>query len=144
MSTFALKREYALQMPANYVDVNMNEMEYVDGGASISTGAAGLILNGVLAIITPGIFGMIGSVKVWNVFKSTIKSVCQNLSRAIIGSLNTLTKAIGGRGLSAAVSAHVTSNLAWVIEGAISLSPGGIVATALDYIDGSFDGRVTW
>ena len=31
MSTFVLKREFALQMPSNYVDVDRDEMEYVDG-----------------------------------------------------------------------------------------------------------------
>ncbi len=32
MSTFVLKREYALQLPNSYVDVDRDEMEYVDGG----------------------------------------------------------------------------------------------------------------
>lgn len=32
MSTFVLKREYALQMPCSYVDIDRGEMEYVDGG----------------------------------------------------------------------------------------------------------------
>jgi outer membrane lipoprotein SlyB len=35
MSTFVLKREYALQMPTNYVDVDRDEMEYVDGGGIV-------------------------------------------------------------------------------------------------------------
>ena len=30
------KREYALQLPNNYVDVDREEMEYVDGGARMS------------------------------------------------------------------------------------------------------------
>ena len=33
MSTFVLKREYALAMPSSYVDIDRDEMEYVDGGA---------------------------------------------------------------------------------------------------------------
>jgi hypothetical protein len=32
MSTFVLKREYALQLPNSYVEVDKDEMEYVDGG----------------------------------------------------------------------------------------------------------------
>jgi|CZCA01.1.fsa_nt_gi hypothetical protein len=32
MSAFVLKREYALQLPTSYVDVDRDEMEYVDGG----------------------------------------------------------------------------------------------------------------
>lgn len=34
MSTFVLKREYNLQLPNNYVGVDREEMEYVDGGAN--------------------------------------------------------------------------------------------------------------
>ena len=33
MSTFVLKKEYALQLPNSYVDIDRDEMEYVDGGA---------------------------------------------------------------------------------------------------------------
>ena len=32
MSTFVLKREYALQLPNSYVDIDRDEMEYIDGG----------------------------------------------------------------------------------------------------------------
>ena len=32
MSTFVLNRNYALQMPSSYVDIDREEMEYVDGG----------------------------------------------------------------------------------------------------------------
>ena len=46
MSTFVLKREYALEMPINYVDIDRYEMEYVDGGAtSTSTGTASYLKN---------------------------------------------------------------------------------------------------
>ncbi|MEG1256061.1 hypothetical protein [Clostridium sp.] len=34
MSAFALKREYALQLPNSYVDIDRDEMEYVDGGST--------------------------------------------------------------------------------------------------------------
>ena len=32
MSTFVLKKEYALQLPNNFVEIDRDEMEYVDGG----------------------------------------------------------------------------------------------------------------
>ncbi|GAA0110593.1 MAG: hypothetical protein KHZ99_18685 [Clostridium sp.] len=35
MSTFVLRREYALQLPNSYVDVDRDEMEYVDGGFAL-------------------------------------------------------------------------------------------------------------
>lgn len=34
MSAFVLRREYALQLPNSYVDIDRDEMEYVDGGWS--------------------------------------------------------------------------------------------------------------
>lgn len=36
MSTFVLKRNYELQLPMSFVDVDRDEMEYVDGGWAIS------------------------------------------------------------------------------------------------------------
>ena len=32
MSTFVLKRQYALQLPKNHIEIDRDEMEYVDGG----------------------------------------------------------------------------------------------------------------
>ncbi|MDB1934047.1 hypothetical protein PMY12_08630 [Clostridium tertium] len=36
MSAFVLKKDYALQLPSSYVDIDREEMEYLDGGAFIS------------------------------------------------------------------------------------------------------------
>lgn len=36
MSTIALKRNYQLEMPNNFVDVDRDEMEYVDGGYEVA------------------------------------------------------------------------------------------------------------
>jgi len=33
MSTFVLNKEYSLQLPSSYVDIDRDEMEYIDGGA---------------------------------------------------------------------------------------------------------------
>ena len=35
MSTFVLKREYALAMPTSYIDIDRDEMEYLDGGMTL-------------------------------------------------------------------------------------------------------------
>ena len=54
MSTFALKRGYELQLPTSYVDMNRDEMEYVDGTGWIanlcgtSGAAAGAIAAGII------------------------------------------------------------------------------------------------
>lgn len=37
MSTFVLKKEYALQLPSSYVDIDREEMEYIDGGWNFTT-----------------------------------------------------------------------------------------------------------
>ena len=49
MSTFVLKREYALAMPSSYVDIDRDEMEYVDGGAYYSKRDCQIVF-GALAI----------------------------------------------------------------------------------------------
>ncbi|ASW42220.1 hypothetical protein [Clostridium isatidis] len=40
MSAFVLSREYELQLPISYVDIDRAEMEYVDGGYSIPVNVA--------------------------------------------------------------------------------------------------------
>lgn len=45
MSTFVLKREYALQLPNSYVEIDRDEMEYVDGGSDFTTHWWGYALN---------------------------------------------------------------------------------------------------
>lgn len=54
MSAFVLKREYALQLPNSYVDVDRNEMEYVEGGARYS-GSKGWIVASTLAAVEYGV-----------------------------------------------------------------------------------------
>lgn len=49
MSTFVLKKEYALQLPSSYVDIDREEMEYIDGGATYS-GAKGWAAAAMVAI----------------------------------------------------------------------------------------------
>ena len=53
MSAFVLNRKYELALPTSYVDVDNEEMEYVDGGVYIS--------NGTLkaALVSAGVFGAI-------------------------------------------------------------------------------------
>ena len=58
MSTFVLKREYALQLPNNYVEIDRDEMEYVDGGLSIPNwlvaGAVNWTIDAVVGAATGG------------------------------------------------------------------------------------------
>ena len=34
MSTFVLQREYALQLPNSFIEIDKEEMEYVEGGSA--------------------------------------------------------------------------------------------------------------
>ncbi len=49
MSTFVLKKEYELQLPSSYVDIDREEMEYIDGGLGapnwLVAGAANLAID---------------------------------------------------------------------------------------------------
>lgn len=55
MSTFVLKKEYALQLPTSYVDIDTDEMEYIDGG--ISWSGAKNVLYGALGYFIGKIVG---------------------------------------------------------------------------------------
>lgn len=50
MSTFVLKRNYELTLPTSYIDINNEEMEYVDGGGFSWSGAK-TIVYGALAYV---------------------------------------------------------------------------------------------
>ena len=54
MSIFVLKREYALQLPNSYVEIDRDEMEYVDGGGWAETIVGSIIAGAVLKIL--GVF----------------------------------------------------------------------------------------
>jgi hypothetical protein len=49
MSAFVLERKYQLQLPSSFVDVDREEMEYVDGGA-LTWWQKGLVVAAVAAI----------------------------------------------------------------------------------------------
>ncbi|MDU5108112.1 hypothetical protein [Clostridium sp.] len=52
MSTFVLKREYALQLPNSYAEIDREEMEYVDGGVYLSNDDLKAVL------VTAGVTGV--------------------------------------------------------------------------------------
>ena len=64
MSGFVLRREYALQLPNNYVDVDREEMEYVDGGDIYISNST---LNGIALAIginpIPAVLAYLGYAK---------------------------------------------------------------------------------
>lgn len=60
MSTFVLNRGYALQLPTSYVEVEREEMEYVEGGIACST--LGWILDGCITVALAA-YGIYGGIK---------------------------------------------------------------------------------
>ncbi len=127
MSTFVLKREYALQLPNSYVEIDRDEMEYVDGGYLIDFNKQwlGWFVDGALVV-----FG----------------------GAALVGGIATLLRKVGARavanqlvGVAMATAIYFgvhpnQSRLFSVIYGligVIGISPGGLIASALDAIDRS-------
>ena len=52
MSTFVLQREYALQLPNSFIEIDKEEMEYVEGGSAREWAigiACSLIANAIWA-----------------------------------------------------------------------------------------------
>lgn len=63
MSTFVVQREYSLQLPNNYIEIDRAEMEYVDGGSGFTDWALSVKTVGYsINIIAAGIAGGITAV----------------------------------------------------------------------------------
>ena len=63
------KREYALAMPTSYVDIDRDEMEYVDGGFFINANKVATItayINGALGLTNLKIDAKLKSERKWN------------------------------------------------------------------------------
>ncbi len=128
MSTFVLRREYALQMPNNFVDVDMDEMEYIDGGLYIPNSVISFAVNAVFNGLLGG--GTYGS----------LRAIVNALGKQ--GSLE-VVKGVLKRWVSVQVANKVAGFLGGQIMGFLTFSVGGFVATCLDRYDGSSDGRWT-
>ncbi|MGL5087179.1 MAG: glycine zipper domain-containing protein [Clostridium sp.] len=61
MSTFVLKRNYGLQLPMSFVDVDREEMEYVDGGEIVSVYVQGIWLRRFMEFGCAAVGAAIGS-----------------------------------------------------------------------------------
>lgn len=57
MSTFVLNKGYSLQLPSSYVDIDREEMEYIDGGytISLSRSTAATIIDVAAILISAGL-----------------------------------------------------------------------------------------
>ena len=128
MSTFVLQREYSLQLPNSYVEIDRDEMEYVDGGLDISTGVISFVVNAGFNAILGG--GTIGS----------LRAVVRALGKQ--GSID-VAKRVLTKWVSVQVANKVAGFLGGQIMGFLSFSVGGFVAKALDRYDGVENGAWT-
>lgn len=131
MSTFVLRREYALQMPTNYVDIDMDEMEYVDGGGVPNYVVSGFV-NAALTIA--------GAYNVFRAGKLLLSMEGKTIGRRVI---NNILARIGF-----ATSLWNVDNIIKIIAGFVD--PIGSLVGYLDKLDGSKDswvggnGWTTW
>ena len=74
MSAFVLSREYELQLPTSYVDIDRDEMEYVDGGGYWSNSLLknNLIMWGVEAAYLSSV---VGFSRVYNAIKYGLTAI---------------------------------------------------------------------
>lgn len=134
MSAFVLNRNYELQLPTSFVDIDRDEMEYVDGGGVgknqwNSTTWVGRYCDIAIIAISGGI-GAFSTLVARKYIKSIIgKTVSRTIQRK-------LTAYVG----SAVAGLFMSSlNIALTVAGS---SIGGIIAEAMDRVDGRNDGYV--
>lgn len=98
MSTFVLKREYALQLPNNYVEIDRDEMEYVDGGWSIE------ISKRTIAAAVVGVLAGIGA---YQTVASIGKAIIRNAPKfiALVAKSSVATAFVAWLGIAIGVAA---------------------------------------
>ena len=123
MSAFVLQREYSLQLPNNYVEIDRDEMEYVDGGQWNSVANVGRALDIVIwagGVVT-GIVGIVGSVR--EILRRNARGLVVQATKPLLAKV----------GLSAAgfAASSIVSGLLLFLD----LSLGEAIANVLDRID---------
>jgi len=127
MSTFALRREYALQMPINYVEVDRDEMEYVDGGYYVD------FSKDYLQYLVDGMLVVFGGVALAGGITSALRKF----------GLSAVANKICAVAIAAGMYVGIYPNQAKLLGiitgllGVVGITPGWIVATAIDSVDKS-------
>lgn len=123
----------ALVMPSNYAVMSEDEMTYVEGGGIgkhkfNKTSVVGVVIDAAIIVFSTG-------VSVYNI--SAIKKIFRKNGRKMV------------KRIEAAVMKHVGTAAAAMVSGAIDFaftlagaSMGGLIAEALDRIDGHNDNYV--
>jgi hypothetical protein len=96
MSAFVLSRGYELQLPNNYVDIDADEMEYIDGGISYSSAKS--ILYGAIGAAITRIVGRA-------ITQSAIGAVINSIGSWFAGTIDTAILTVWYNPVAAAVAA---------------------------------------
>ena len=130
MSTFVLKREYALAMPTSYIDIDRAEMEYVDGGIQFSRGYVAVVTDIIAMAFCP----YLAPIKFMG--KTAAKKLVSKYLPQIAGVFKKiLTSALGiGINVSTGTIGKVVFGNLWCLT-----SIGGMVSLVADY---ATDGRI--
>lgn len=132
MGIFVLKKEYELQLPANYVDVEAEAMEYIDGGGWVYTAPIAWVVDGIAMALGAG----------W--ILAPIKMYGKKMAQKYIGQVTTIL----GKAIKWATGVSFGASTAWAL-GALTQLPnlfslGGIASSLVDIYDGRLDGKIRW
>lgn len=128
MSTFVLKKEYELQLPSSYVDIDRKEIEYIDGGYrfDLSRDAVAFGADVGIALVSFGVSSY-----------KTIKSFLANKGK-VSG-----TQLIVKIATKAGIAKEIASKFAGVITTVLNFSIGYGIAYLADRFDKTgLNGRV--
>lgn len=143
-NTLALERRSNLVMPTHYVELDDEEMAYVDGGISTSA---------VAAIIDVGLFAICGAINLgirlagWfgkGAAKRFILKKAPQWAKTLfkITAISALIQSVGGN-VNNVITIFTDTNV-WIDRIATMMSIGGVIATVLDICDGSWDGNISF
>lgn len=123
---------YALQLPNNYVEIERDEMEYVDGGSALtdkmfSVRSVGAAINTIIGFAIP--MGGISSF----VAKKGTANAARYLEAAVVNKLKTMGILVGG--------GTVIGGLTYALN---YIDVGTNFAKFLDSIDASPNNGIVW
>ena len=135
MSAFVLNREYALQLPNNYVEIDRDEMEYVDGGFSMPRGAVAFAIDLIAVATAPWLAPLKYAGKA-----AAIAFVKVNLPKFAGAAKWLIQTAIGGSiNMSVGAIGNLLFSNAWCFT-----SIGGIMSLIADAVFSGIDGKIAW
>lgn len=116
-----------LKMPLNYVEMDAEEMEYLEGGAGIKRKTVALAIDVVAIIVSAG--KSIATIRAAKAFlKANKNKVVYQVSGKLMKMFGTGSRAMIGAAVDTALTLCEFSSL------------GGLIAAGIDYVDGKYNG----